>query len=132
MPIPVDCPSCNKRYYVRDALAGRETNCPKCYRPLRVPAPEDEDWAYLSAAQMGLDESLGDPTREALGSAGSGAARLGGSPGADFGSEPVLPAVRPSLWASLSLWTVRRAILWGLLGGFALGSGLTLLLYRPG
>jgi len=38
MPIPVVCPGCKSRFTVSDQFAGRTGPCPKCKKPITVPA----------------------------------------------------------------------------------------------
>ncbi len=38
MPIPVVCPGCNSRFTVSDQFAGRTGPCPKCKKPIAIPA----------------------------------------------------------------------------------------------
>lgn len=38
MPIPVVCPSCSSRFTVSDQYAGRTGPCPKCKKPITIPA----------------------------------------------------------------------------------------------
>ena len=41
MPVPVVCPSCNKRFVVRPELAGRRVKCTGCGSAFEVPRPKD-------------------------------------------------------------------------------------------
>jgi hypothetical protein len=38
MPIPVICPACSSRFNVSDKFAGQTGPCPKCKKPITVPA----------------------------------------------------------------------------------------------
>ena len=38
MPIPVVCPGCSSRFTVSDQYAGRTGPCPKCKKPITIPA----------------------------------------------------------------------------------------------
>lgn len=42
MPIPVTCPSCEARFQVSDKFAGQTGPCPKCKKPIVVPAKTEE------------------------------------------------------------------------------------------
>lgn len=39
MPIQVVCPGCKSRFSVSDQFAGRTGPCPKCKKPITIPAP---------------------------------------------------------------------------------------------
>jgi hypothetical protein len=39
MPIPVICPGCSSRFTVSDKFAGLTGPCPKCKKPITIPAP---------------------------------------------------------------------------------------------
>jgi len=42
MPIQVVCQGCKSRFTVSDQFAGRTGPCPKCKRPITIPAPAEE------------------------------------------------------------------------------------------
>jgi hypothetical protein len=42
MSIPVTCPSCHSRFKVSEKFAGQTGPCPKCKKPIRVPAKSEE------------------------------------------------------------------------------------------
>lgn len=62
MPIPVVCPGCKSRFSVSDQFAGRTGPCPKCKRPIKIPAI------------VAKDVTIHEPEAPATSSAGTGRA----------------------------------------------------------
>jgi hypothetical protein len=57
--IPMDCPDCDDPLEISERMAGRDTRCPNCRAPIRVPdepilvlkaeAPDDSNWLAWAA-----------------------------------------------------------------------------------
>ena len=130
MAVSAFCPTCDRRYYLRDALGGAWRPCPKCGEMIDVPAAEEEEEeeTHLSAAQMGIEESVDGDDLSPVPSLGNG---FGASAAEDFTAIQAPHLQGTSFRGATARQGLRRAILWGFSVGFFLGMGLTLLLYRP-
>jgi DNA-directed RNA polymerase subunit M/transcription elongation factor TFIIS len=49
MPTSIRCPGCHSTLRVRPELAGKRVKCPKCGKPVQVPAEEEEELVELVA-----------------------------------------------------------------------------------
>jgi hypothetical protein len=58
MPIPVTCPSCHARFQVSEKFAGKKGPCPKCKKPITIPALEQ---------QVKIDDRAHGGTKDASG-----------------------------------------------------------------
>jgi hypothetical protein len=60
MPITLNCPSCGRKYQLRDDLAGRKVKCKACEQQFSVPVPrkieDDDEPSGATAALYGLDD----------------------------------------------------------------------------
>ena len=59
MPIPISCSHCNRKYQVRDELAGKVAKCP-CGQNLTIPAPAQDSLMPL-LDEEGIDATASDP-----------------------------------------------------------------------
>ena len=51
--ITFKCRECSKRLFVKDELAGRRTQCPRCFKYLAVPDPKEGN-PHLRGIAMAL------------------------------------------------------------------------------
>jgi DNA-directed RNA polymerase subunit M/transcription elongation factor TFIIS len=51
MPTSVRCPGCQSTLRVRPELVGKRVKCPKCGKPVQVPAEEEEELVELTAVE---------------------------------------------------------------------------------
>lgn len=58
MAIVMKCPSCNEKLSIKDEYAGRKGKCPKCQKPIQVPA---QTAAVGAAAAAGAAVAPGSP-----------------------------------------------------------------------
>lgn len=63
MPIEFTCPSCAKKYRVKDELAGKTAKCADCTTRIRIPAATAAKSATASAPQKAAASKPSAPTR---------------------------------------------------------------------
>jgi hypothetical protein len=65
MPTSIRCPGCNSTLRARPELAGKKVRCPKCGKPVQVPAEEEELVELTLAEEEELEEEEERPRKKA-------------------------------------------------------------------
>jgi predicted Zn finger-like uncharacterized protein len=63
MPLSIRCPGCKTTLRVRPELAGKKVKCPKCGKPVPVPAEEEELVEVTAAEEDEREEDEEDEGR---------------------------------------------------------------------
>ena len=56
--ITFKCRECSKRLFVKDRLAGRRVQCPRCFKYLAVPGDHQRNWHVRGVAMALLASAM--------------------------------------------------------------------------